>query len=198
LQILDMLPTAHALEPDALLMLGVKQDDERAMALLLDRHRRPVIHFLYRMVRDYAVAEDLAQNVFLRVYRARATYEPAAKFTSWLFQIATRVALNWIRDTRREAGRRSLSADPERDYELEIADQRPAAEQMLLRDARAAEIRRAIASLPARQRAAVLMHKYEELEYAQIAAALQCSPQSVKSLLFRAYTNLRARLSHLA
>ena len=188
----------HALELDARLMLGVKQDDEQAMALLLDRHRRPVIQFLYRMVHNYAVAEELAQNVFLRVYRSRATYEPTARFTSWLFQISTRVALNWIRDTRHEAGRLSLTAGPGRDFDLELPDRRPAADQMLLREARVAEIRSAIAALPERQRAAVLMHKYEELEYSQIAAALGCSPQTVKSLLFRAYTNLRARLAHLA
>jgi RNA polymerase sigma-70 factor, ECF subfamily len=193
-----MTTNAYALELDARLMLGVKEDDERSMALLLARHRRPVVQFLYRMVRNYAVAEELAQNVFLRVYRSRATYQPTARFTSWLFQITTRVALNWIRDTRHEAGRISLTAGPERDFDLDIPDQRPAAEQMLLRDARVAEIRRAIAALPERQRAAVLMHKYEEMEYSQIAAALGCSTQTVKSLLFRAYTKLRGTLAHLA
>src|SRR6267378_2656091 len=79
---------AHVLELDTRLMLGVKQGESLCMDLLLQRHRGPVIQFLYRMVRNRAIAEELAQNVFLRVYRSRTTYEPTAKFTSWLFRIA--------------------------------------------------------------------------------------------------------------
>src|SRR5215510_12937594 len=94
---------AHALELDTRLMLGVKQGESLCMDLLLQRHRGPVIQFLYRMVRNRAIAEELAQNVFLRVYRSRTTYEPTAKFTSWLFRIATHVALNWLRDRRHES-----------------------------------------------------------------------------------------------
>src|SRR6266851_5306280 len=153
---------AHALELDTRLMLGVKQGESLCMDVLLQRHRGPVIQFLYRMVRNRAIAEELAQNVFLRVYRSRTTYEPTAKFTSWLFRIATHVALNWLRDRRHESNQLSLSAGPDR------------------------------------QRAAVIMHKYEELEYTQIAVALSCSPQTVKSLLFRAYNTLRVRLAHMA
>jgi RNA polymerase sigma-70 factor (ECF subfamily) len=188
----------QVLELDTRLMLGVKSGEEPCMALLLDRHRRPVIQFLYRMVRNRAIAEELAQNVFLRVYRSRTTYEPTAKFTSWLFRIATHVALNWLRDRRHEANQFSLSATPEREVERQIPDRRPTVDQVLIRDVKLEEIRRAIAELPDRQRAAVIMHKYEELEYTQIAAALNCSPQTVKSLLFRAYNTLRVRLAHLA
>src|SRR6202051_1895010 len=93
---------AQAFELDTRLMLGVKQGEGMGMDLLLQRHRGPVIQFLYRMVRNRAIAEELAQNVFLRVYRSRTTYEPTAKFTSWLFRIATHVALNWLRDRRHE------------------------------------------------------------------------------------------------
>jgi len=189
---------AQVLELDTRLMLGVKSGEEVCMGLLLERHRRPVIQFLYRMVRNRAIAEELAQNVFLRVYRSRTTYEPTAKFTSWLFRIATHVALNWLRDRRHEAGHFSLSATPEREVERQIPDRRPTVDELLIRDVKLEEIRRAIAELPDRQRAAVIMHKYEELEYTQIAAALNCSPQTVKSLLFRAYNTLRVRLAHLA
>jgi len=185
-------------ELDTRLMLGVKRGDTLCMDLLLDRHRRPVIQFLYRMVHNHAIAEELAQNVFLRVYRSRTTYEPTAKFTSWLFRIATRVALNSLRDRRYEANQYSLSATPERESERQIADSRPTVDQLLIRNVKLEEIRRAIAELPDRQRAAVIMHKYEELEYTQIAVALNCSPQTVKSLLFRAYSALRIRLAHLA
>ncbi len=189
---------AHALELDTRLMLGVKQGESLCMDLLLQRHRVPVIQFLYRMVRNRAIAEELAQNVFLRVYRSRTTYEPTAKFTSWLFRIATHVALNWLRDRRHESNQLSLSAGPERDSERQIADRRPTVDQLMLAEVRLDEIRQAIAELPDRQRAAVIMHKYEELEYTQIATALSCSPQTVKSLLFRAYNTLRVRLAHMA
>ena len=188
----------QAFELDTRLMLGVKRGEGFCMDLLLERHRRPVIQFLYRMVRNHAIAEELAQNVFLRVYRSRTTYEPTAKFTSWLFRIATRVALNSLRDRRHEVNHLSLSAGPEGETERQIADRRPTVDQVLIRDVKLDEIRQAIAELPERQRAAVIMHKYEELEYTQIAEALGCSPQTVKSLLFRAYTALRVRLAHLA
>jgi len=189
---------AHVLELDTRLMLGVKQGESLCMDQLLQRHRGPVIQFLYRMVRNRAIAEELAQNVFLRVYRSRTTYEPTAKFTSWLFRIATHVALNWLRDRRHEANQLSLSAGPDRDSERQIADRRPTVDQLMLAEVRLDEIRQAIAELPDRQRAAVIMHKYEELEYTQIAEALNCSPQTVKSLLFRAYNSLRVRLAHMA
>ncbi|HTM50119.1 MAG TPA: RNA polymerase sigma factor [Bryobacteraceae bacterium] len=189
---------AHALELDTRLMLGVKQGESLCMDLLLQRHRGPVIQFLYRMVRNRAIAEELAQNVFLRVYRSRTTYEPTAKFTSWLFRIATHVALNWLRDRRHESNQLSLSAGLERESERQIADRRPTVDQLMLKEVRLDEIRQAIAELPDRQRAAVIMHKYEELEYTQIAEALNCSPQTVKSLLFRAYNTLRVRLAHMA
>jgi RNA polymerase sigma-70 factor (ECF subfamily) len=189
---------AQVMELDARLMLGVKQGEGMCMDQLLQRHRGPVIQFLYRMVRNRAIAEELAQNVFLRVYRSRTTYEPTAKFTSWLFRIATHVALNWLRDRRHENNQLSLSAGLERDSERQIPDKRPTVDQLLIYEVKLEEIRQAIAELPDRQRAAVIMHKYEELEYTQIADALSCSPQTVKSLLFRAYNSLRVRLAHMA
>lgn len=188
----------QAIELDARLMLGVKHGEGMCMDMLLQRHRGPVIQFLYRMVRNRAIAEELAQNVFLRVYRSRTSYEPTAKFTSWLFRIATHVALNWLRDRRHETNQLSLSAGLERETERQIPDARPTVDQLLLYEVKLDEVRQAIAELPDRQRAAVVMHKYEELEYTQIAEALSCSPQTVKSLLFRAYNTLRVRLAHMA
>ena len=85
---------------DVQLMLGVREGDETSFELLLQRYRTPLVNFLNRMVRDTAQAEDLAQEVFLRVYRARKEYEPSAKFTTWLFRIATNLALNSLRDGR--------------------------------------------------------------------------------------------------
>ena len=183
-----------ALERDAQLMLRVKEGDDAPFAELLERYRSPVIHFIYRMVQNQHIAEELAQDVFLRVYRARKGYEPNAKFTTWLFRIATHIALNAIRDGRGERGTESL--DDQEARASELPDRRRTIEQAMLEDARLAEVRRAVQALPAKQRAAVLMHKYQELDYAQIARALGCSESAVKSLLFRAYETLRRKLAH--
>src|SRR5437879_470837 len=186
-----------ALERDAELMLRVRDGDETSFALLLERHRGPVVHFLYRMVQNQAVSEELAQEVFLRVYRSRETYEPAAKFTTWLFRIATHLALNWIRDEKHERAQERLDKQVEDAPVREVADRSPSVEQRLLHNARLDEVRQAVAALPDKQRAAVLMHKYEEMEYSQIAKILSCSESEVKSLLFRAYETLRLRLAHM-
>ena len=195
--ITDMTAVA-VLERDAELMLRVREGDSASFGLLLERHRGPVIQFIYRMVNNRAVAEELAQEVFLRVYRSRATYEPTAKFTTWLFRIATHLALNSIRDRRGEKGQESLDRDPEVGIARQVPDRNPTVEQNLVRQSRLHEDRQAIELLPAKQRAAVLMHKYEEMEYSQIACVLECSESAVKSLLFRAYETLRGRLAHMA
>ncbi len=187
-----------ALERDAELMLRVREGDETSFAMLLERHRAPVVHFLYRMVQNQPVSEELAQEVFLRVYRSRTTYEPTAKFTTWLFRIATHLALNWIRDGKKEKGQESLNEELLDGVERQVPDRQPTIEQEMLYAVRLAEVRRAIETLPEKQRAAVMMHKYEELDYAQIAKALGCSESAVKSLLFRAYETLRSRLAHMA
>jgi RNA polymerase sigma-70 factor, ECF subfamily len=183
---------------DTELMVRVKAGDEPSFALLLQKHRSPVVHFLYRMVQNTAVAEELAQEVFLRVYRSRATYEPTAKFTTWLFRIATHLALNSLRDGKYERLQETLESTSEEAAPRQLPDTRPTVEADMVKQARLEEVRRAVAALPEKQRAAVLMHKYEEMEYAQIAKALSCSESAVKSLLFRAYETLRARLAHLA
>ena len=185
-------------EHDAELMLRVRGGDAQSFALLLAKHRGPVIHFLYRMIQNQAVAEELAQEVFLRVYRSRASYEPTAKFTTWLFRIASHVALNHIRDGKYERNQESLDQETDEGMGRQVASSAPNVEQRMLREARLAEVRRTIELLPAKQRAAVLMHKYQEMEYAQIAVALECSESAVKSLLFRAYETLRAKLAHMA
>jgi len=183
---------------DAQLMLRVRDGDEESFRVLLEKHRNPVVHFLYRMVQDEGISEELSQEVFLRVYRSRATYEPTARFTTWLFRIATHLALNWLRDGRNERGQVRLDDDGDGDGPTrEVADRKPSVEQQMVYQARLREVRNAIALLPEKQRAAVLMHKYEEMDYSQIASVLECSESAVKSLLFRAYETLRARLAHM-
>lgn len=193
-----MAGAAAALDYDAELMLRVKEGDGASFALLLDKHRSSVVHFLYRMIQNQAVAEELAQEVFLRVYRSRATYEATARFTTWLFRIATHLALNSLRDGKHERLHERLDHDSFDQPVRQVSDTRPSVEQSMVYQAKLAEVRRAIAMLPEKQRAAVLMHKYEEMEYTQIAKVLNCSESAVKSLLFRAYETLRARLAHMA
>jgi RNA polymerase sigma-70 factor, ECF subfamily len=189
---------AAALDYDAELMLRVKDGDGASFGLLLEKHRTAVIHFLYRMVQSHAIAEELAQEVFLRVYRSRGTYEPTAKFTTWLFRIATHLALNWLRDGKNERGQEHLDDTTDDMPVRQVSDRRPSVEQTMVGQVKVDEIRRAISMLPEKQRAAVLMHKYQEMEYSQIARVLSCSESAVKSLLFRAYETLRMRLAHMA
>lgn len=184
---------------DVQVMLDVKAGDDASFDFLLQKYRSPLVSFLNRMVRDTATAEDLAQEVFLRVYRARKQYTPSAKFTTWLFRIATNVALNSVRDTRHQKMEVSLDAptDDEDSAPRELpARERRIDEHMVERD-RTEIIRRAIWSLPEKQRAAVLLHKYEEMDYMEIARILDCSEGALKSLLFRAYETLRVQLSPL-
>jgi len=194
----NMGAAAAALDYDAELMLRVKEGDGASFNVLLDKYRSSVIHFLYRMIQNHAVAEELAQEVFLRVYRSRGTYEPTAKFTTWLFRIATHLALNSLRDGRNERSQERLDDNSDDLPARQVSDRHPTIEATLVYQARLEEVRTAIAALPQKQRAAVLMHKYEEMEYSQIAKVLTCSESAVKSLLFRAYETLRARLAHMA
>jgi len=183
---------------DVQLMLGVKEGDDTSFELLLQRYRIPLVNFLYRMVRDQAAAEDLAQEVFLRVYRARKRYAPSAKFTTWLFRIATNLALNALRDGRFRQLEQSIDETGERgEARLDVTDNRPDAVEQLMERDRAEFIRRAIEALPEKQRAAVLLHKYHELDYDEIAKILECSESALKSLLFRAYETLRVQLAPL-
>ncbi len=189
---------AAILDLDAGLMLCVREGDTVCFSALLDRHRNSVVHFLFRMVQNQAIAEELAQEVFLRVFRSRASYEPSAKFTTWLFRISTNLAFNWLRDGKNERLQESLQDDAASSASRRLFDHQPNVENVLVHRVKLNEVRDAIAKLPAKQRAAVLMHKYEEMEYSQIARVLGCSESAVKSLLFRAYESLRARLAQYA
>lgn len=188
---------------DVQLMLDVKAGDEQSFALLLHRYRTPLVNFLYRMVRNREQAEDLAQEVFIRVYRARADYVPSAKFTTWLFRIATNLALNSLRDSRHQRMELSLDAPVTVDAEdgderpLDVAEKNPNIEEHLVQEAQRDMIRHAIEKLPEKQRAAVLLHKYQELDYGEISKILECSESALKSLLFRAYETLRVELAPL-
>src|SRR5713101_8451781 len=182
---------------DAEVMLRVKAGDDPAFEYLVQKYRRPMISFMYRMARNSAAAEELAQEVFLRVYRSRASYEASAKFSTWLYRIATNLGVNHARDTRHERPENTMNLD-EPDSETgttpDLADKEPNVEEGILRRERLAAIRQKVEALPERQKLAVLMHKYQEMDYRQIAEVLKLSESATKSLLFRAYETLRTEL----
>jgi len=182
---------------DVDLMLRVKTGDESAFAYLVQKYRRPIVGFMYRMCHNPSTAEELAQEVFLRVYRSRTGYEPSAKFTTWLYRIATNLAANHARDTRHERPENTLRLD-EPDQETgttpDLADESLSAEEEILRRERLAAIRSKVNALPERQRVAVIMHKYQQMDYREIGEVLKLSESATKSLLFRAYETLRDQL----
>jgi len=186
-----------AMETDLELMLRVREGDAQSFEELLRRYRVPLVSYFVRMLRDRALAEDLAQEVFLRVYRARERYQPEARFTTWLYRIATNLALNALRDRKPEA-LLSEEENPDGEPRMErFVDPQPSVEQQLVESDRQRLIRQAVEALPPNQRAAVILHKYQEVDYRQIAGILKVSESAVKSLLFRAYEALRVRLEPL-
>lgn len=189
-----------AVDSDLELMLRVTHGDEDSFGVLLSRHRGPLLSYFVRMVRDQGLAEDLAQEVFLRVYQARERYQPEARFTTWLYRIATNLALNAIRDRRSDPVVLEAGVEPDKELSSPLeraADSRPTAEEQMAESDRERLIREAIESLPRKQRAAVILHKYHEVDYRQIASILKVSESAVKSILFRAYESLRVRLEPL-
>jgi RNA polymerase sigma-70 factor, ECF subfamily len=182
---------------DAQMMLRVKAGDDSAFEYLVQKYRRPMLNFMYRMAHNSAAAEDMAQEVFLRVYRSRENYEASAKFTTWLYRIASNLAVNHARDTRHERPENTVSLDePDQNTGLtmDVADDSLTAEEAIVRRQRLAAIRQRVQALPERQRVAVIMHKYQEMDYRQIAEILKLSESAIKSLLFRAYETLRGQL----
>jgi len=198
--LLAMAGEAQGVDSDAAVMLRVKQGDDAAFDYLVQKYRRAMLSFMFRMAHNAAAAEDLAQEVFLRVYRSRGSYEPSAKFTTWLYRIATNLAVNHARDTRHDRPENMASLDEpdeESGQTLDVADQSLTVEQDIIRQERMNAIRAKVQALPERQRMAVIMHKYQQMDYRQIAAILKLSESATKSLLFRAYETLRGQLAEL-
>jgi RNA polymerase sigma-70 factor (ECF subfamily) len=182
---------------DAEIMLRVREGDESAFTYLIEKYHRQIVHFMFRMTHNQAVAEELSQEVFLRVYRSRESYRAEAKFTTWLYRIATNLGVNHARDHKHERAAQNVyldQPDTETGTTPDLADSRSNVEQDLVRDERMRAIRQHVMALPERQRTAVLMHKYQEMDYKQIGEVLKLSESATKSLLFRAYQTLREKL----
>ena len=186
----------HEME-DSAIMLELRAGNMAGFDYLIQKYRKPIVNFMYRMVHNQAVAEELAQEVFLRVYRSRETYRAEARFSTWLYRIATNLGVNPARDTRHERNASTIYLD-EPDSETgttpDVADSTTGAEASMLHRERLNAIRQHVLALPERQRTAVLMHKYEGMDYKQIGDVLKLSESATKSLLFRAYQTLREKL----
>jgi RNA polymerase sigma-70 factor (ECF subfamily) len=180
---------------DVELMLALKTGDEDAFKELVDRHRDAVVNLTYRYLGNKSDAEDLAQEVFLKVYRARARYEPAAKFTTWLYRVAANACLNEVRDRRRRATFAAAAIDSLEDASAPAEDRSaPSPLEEAERSEMREHVRVALSELPERQRMALLLNKFHGLGYEELADSLQMTVPAVKSLLVRARENVRRRI----
>lgn len=187
---------AYLEDPDVQLMLRVQAGDAFAFAELQGRYTPRVFGYFCRLLRDRAEAEDLTQDVFLRLYRSRLRYQPRARFATWIFHITQNVARNALRSRRRHP---CVHLDPEEPanrhlFEDQLVDRCSAPSGPLERDELAGVVRAAVAELHARQRTAVELHQFSERTYAEVAAELDVTPKAAKSLLYRARNQLRERL----
>jgi RNA polymerase sigma-70 factor, ECF subfamily len=185
------------LDPDAVLMLRVKQGDAAAFTALVEKYKQPVLNLAWRTLRDETEAEDLAQNVFVQAWKSAERYQATAKFSTWLFTIARNLCLNEI---RRRSRHPAESLDQTRDESDEqplhqVVDKRiVAAAEAILGDELVHKVDAALADLPENQRLALALCRQEELSYEEIAVVLGCSLSATKSLIHRARETLKMRL----
>jgi RNA polymerase sigma-70 factor (ECF subfamily) len=180
-------------DEDVRLMLAFRGGDDAAFEALFERWAGKLLRFLERMVRDTAVAEELVQETFLRVHRARSRYEPDAKFSTWLFTIASNVARNELRRPFRRAPHDSTDAERE-GAPLELAAEDSPVDEIVNARREGSEVEAALQRLPERQRTALWLAAVEGLPYAEVAKALETSESSVKALVHRARVALADQL----
>ena len=189
------MPAEH--DPDAALMLRVKQGDTHAFAELVDKYKQPVTNVAARMLRDPTEAEDLAQNVFIQVYKSAARYQVASKFSTWLFTIVRNLCLNEIRRRTRHPADSMDASHPEQEDQPwhQFEDKKSfSPPDNLLQGELEAKIEQALAELPENQRLAMVLCRQDELSYEEIAEVLECSLPATKSLIHRARETLKQKL----
>jgi RNA polymerase sigma-70 factor (ECF subfamily) len=174
-------------------MLAFRGGDRTAFDQLFGRWAGPMLRYLERMVRDASSAEDLLQETFLRVFRARERYQPEARFSTWLYTIATNLALNELRRPRRRSPHRSTDEGENDEAPLVLEGHAPPADDLIHARRVRAELERELAALPERQRAALVLSAVEGLSYAEVAVNLETTEKSVKALVHRARATLVAK-----
>jgi RNA polymerase sigma-70 factor (ECF subfamily) len=180
------------------LMTRIAKGDNDAFEILVARHQTSILNLIYRFIGDRTQAKDLAQEVFIRVWQAAKTYKPEAKFTTWIYRIATNVCFNELKSAHRRKWfqfRRS-NEDNEGSIEETFSDGSPTAEDLLLERERSRQISDALQSLPDNQRMALILKRYDDLSYAEIAQIIGCSVSAVESLLVRAKRTLQEKLKN--
>jgi RNA polymerase sigma-70 factor (ECF subfamily) len=184
------------LDPDAALMVAFQRGDGLAFEQLLDKYHSIIVNFIYRIVNDRAEAEELAQEVFLRVYRARESYEPRARFAAWIYKIATNISLKAAARARRTPFRRASRdlGDRQHDFCEGIQDPRPNAERTLMGTELGMMVKRAVDSLPNNEKLALILRRYQDLSYREIATVMNCTESAVKTYLHRGKSHVRERL----
>jgi RNA polymerase sigma-70 factor (ECF subfamily) len=186
-----------ALDPDATLMLRVKQGDSSAFAELVDKYKQPLMNVAYRMLGDATEAEDLAQNVFVQVHKSAHRYQVSSKFSTWLFTIARNLCLNEIRRRSRHPATSLDAPHPDQEGQPlhQFEDTKTASPpETLLHGELQEKIAQALAVLPENQRLAILLCRQDELSYEQIAKVLGCSVSATKSLIHRGRETLKREL----
>lgn len=184
-------------DPDAELMLRVKRGDREAFEAIVQKFKQPVINLVARSLPDQMDAEDIAQNVFIQVYKAAPRYEPSAKFSTWLFTIARNFCLNELRRRSRHPAESLDAAHPEDETHplRQVPDRRPTGPtDTLLQRELEEKIQAALADLPENQRTAILLCRQQDLSYEDIALVLGCSLSATKSLIHRGREVLKERL----
>ena len=178
------------------LMARVAKGDDEAFEILVNRHETSILNLIYRFIGDRTQAKDLAQEVFLRVWQTAKSYEPKAKFTTWIYRIATNLCLNELKAARRRRWFPFYRSEESNDNAIEdtYSDDSPTAEDLLLAKERTRQISETLQSLPANQRMALVLKRYDDLPYEEIARIMDCSVSAVESLLVRAKKTLQKKL----
>jgi len=193
-----MAPNPESVQSDIELMLAVQRGDETAFTELVGRHRNAVVNLAYRYLGNRADAEDLTQEVFWKVYRARARYQPSAKFTTWLYRIAANSCLNEVRNRKNRPTFQAADlhdAGGDEEGAARVADSsRPEPPAALERDELRERVREAVEALPERQRLAILLNKFHGLGYEELAETMEMTVPGIKSLLVRARENVRRQI----
>jgi RNA polymerase sigma-70 factor, ECF subfamily len=189
----DNIPSSESL------MARIAKGDDDAFEILVNRHQTSVLNLIYRFIGDRTQARDLAQEVFIRVWQAAKSYKPEAKFTTWIYRIATNLCLNELKSAHHKKWFQFFRSDANDEIRAEeaVPDRSPSPEDILLTRERSRRITDVLLSLPENQRMALILKRYDEISYEEIARVMGCSVSAVESLLDRAKRNLQEKLKNL-